>query len=726
VIGFSRPVVLTPPAPIYNDAVGNLANTDAHDNCAKLTIDSKQECPIGPQLVGFDTTNQLSIRDMAARETLCAILSWPAEASVGDVIAIIAVKPRFVILDSEDGAFMGKSDSDMYGPDILVTDNDARTNARTHKLPVGYALPSCGLATSCFKYWRGTMKYRFQIVAFSSLEGQLRVSWDSLTFGDRIYNDREITVANDEGNVRMNTSYYHILDLAEPENHNFEVTIGYAQPTAFLPLGPKIGDPESVGFISPDHSAVYPSPWQNGTLRIDVVNHIVIANYNSVAVTGTDVNLDVLCYVSSPDIQVADFDEAAISLPSVHQMPFVLTTVPSDQVAVSRLQSTQIWFGPEEEPTTDTILKHFGEAVWSFNALFKRYMVHCAYGISNRKIAEVNMSKTHLTIIAPDFPQETYLEDPKPFDFQQLINNAPASGVTEKNSLATHQYAPHIVIFNGENYSDWRASNVSIIDDGEAVYMPDEFFKNAPGDKYVSQVGRVARSIPLNFISKAFIGRRGGLRHKYTVMCNGRARSSPDHDDDPTMMTVERAPMSTRFSIRATRYTDIKGAFFEASKQAGYTHLAPCTSTSRIANMSSGLAGSKTMIQSLNPVVSVELPFHNNYRYYSTRVENLDKDPIDSDIHLDEEEKAMHPLFSRARTGFHKLSVTNISAESYIVDKVSVAEDFTLVGFIGMPMLYNTHNNLIGVDYASHKDRLGREAMTSIVCLDSVCTDGAN
>ena len=165
--GYSRPVQLadiTPYKPMY---LGNMANTNVPDTSSKLTLDCKQELTIDPRTMGLGMTDEMTIKSIAQRESFLTQFGWQVADSTETLLWNTEVCP--VLWNTISGT-----------PDELH-------------------FPACCFATLPFQRWRGTMKFRFQIVASAFHKGRLKITYDP-----------SYPLTNE-----YNTNYTHIIDLTK-------------------------------------------------------------------------------------------------------------------------------------------------------------------------------------------------------------------------------------------------------------------------------------------------------------------------------------------------------------------------------------------------------------------------------------------------------------------------------------------------------------------------------
>jgi hypothetical protein len=351
--GYSRPAVLSDIVPYKPTYVGNMANANVPDSTTKLTLDAKQEVTIDPRTVGLLDTDEMTITSISMRESYLTQCVW-GQNGVASISA-----PGDVLFSS-------------YVSPMLWALNTFGTREEIH-------LPACAFAALPFKYWRGTMKFRFQVVASNFHKGRLRISYDPL----------EPDIKKHE----FNTNYTWIIDIAQQKD--FTVEIGWGNQFPFL-LHTDPGTDEvpyrtassagndGNGLIGP----TFPN-FTNGYIGISVLNELTVPS------DATDINAYINVFVSTgPDFEVANPTAENLANYAYFQQPVIPsllakseaeTTVTADQ---ENTDNPSRPLNPETDITmASTISKNdgitaacVGEVIASFRQCLKRYSLHTVYG----------------------------------------------------------------------------------------------------------------------------------------------------------------------------------------------------------------------------------------------------------------------------------------------------------------------------------------------------------
>jgi hypothetical protein len=312
-LGYCKPAVTKAPEPYRPSCVSSLANVNVPDTINKLTVDHKQELTIDPAVAGIGSHDPLSIVSIASRESYIAQFAWPKATSAEALLWNMRVDP--VLWNSTGSDFI---------------------------------FPACAAAALPFKYWTGTMKIRFQIVASSFHKGRLKIVYDP----------------NEIDSNEYNTNYLKIVDIAEEQDFTIEVGIGQARTL--------IGHSEpGIDLLTSQINTTKlnaSSTHGNGIVGVYVVNTL------STPGTGATNDIAINVYVSMGD----DFE---VFVPDSYFQNFVLQPQSGDLIPESENTeepnapmhmksesiAVQSWTMPE------TNLVYTGESISSFRSMLKRY-----------------------------------------------------------------------------------------------------------------------------------------------------------------------------------------------------------------------------------------------------------------------------------------------------------------------------------------------------------------
>lgn len=244
--GFSRPTVISTPTVMRHRNVGELAVTDVPDTSNKLSIDSKQELSVDPNILGLSSMDELAISSIASRETYCTTFAWPTAAAQNAPLISMRVSPNIDI-------------------------------ATVGSLGTYYTIPALSFAAQPFTYWRGSLRYRFQIVASAYHKGRLMFVWDPVA---------GTTVPEN------NVAYTKIVDIGCERDFVMDVPWG-SDRTWLKVINPGTAWALPGGVFTTSDLTVY-----NGVLTVYVLNELTTPN----SAINNDIAVNV--FVSACDFEV--------------------------------------------------------------------------------------------------------------------------------------------------------------------------------------------------------------------------------------------------------------------------------------------------------------------------------------------------------------------------------------------------------------------------------------
>jgi hypothetical protein len=235
-----------------------MANTNVPDAVTKLTMDVKQELTIDPRTVGVDTDDELSIKHIAGIESYITTFTWTVAGVTGNMLWNTRVGPMCPIAD-------------------------------TTIVPTMYWLPACSFAAVPFKYWRGTVRYRFQICCSEYHKGRLRFVFDPQWVSS----------------LEMNLAYTRIVDLVN--ERDFTIDVAWANSKGWLQVSPT----NSSAFSTTPYVAANNVNY-NGVLGVYIENDLTSPN----STVNNDIKINV--FMSMCD----DFDVAEPTRDSLDSLTF--------------------------------------------------------------------------------------------------------------------------------------------------------------------------------------------------------------------------------------------------------------------------------------------------------------------------------------------------------------------------------------------------------------------
>jgi hypothetical protein len=318
-MGYCRPPVTKNPDPFRPTPISQLATTNTPDTALKMTVDEKQELTIDPRIAGVGPEDPMSIREIAKRESYLTKFSWN-----------IGTAPETLLWNARI---------------------DPVTWAENAGPPQSFHFPACAMAALPFRYWTGTMKFRFQIVCSAFHKGRLKFVYDPQFLASNEYN----------------TNYLEVIDIADTQD--FTIELGNGQTRTLL-------DHHLPGLDSVTQmysTTAYASEEEgNGVIGVYVVNELTTPN----STVNNDIEINV--FVSMGD----DFE---VFVPDDHFQRFVVKPQSGRESIVPESQDTSEPSAPQHSMTDivgpgkqDTALINMvftGESIMSFRQLLKRYNI---------------------------------------------------------------------------------------------------------------------------------------------------------------------------------------------------------------------------------------------------------------------------------------------------------------------------------------------------------------
>lgn len=468
--GFSRPMVVGPIMRYKHQMFGLLAPSSIDEAVEKLTYDPKQELTIDHNVTGAQLHDELSIKAITSKSSLLTYFTWSATTNENTLLGTINVTPCHCDFRND-----GTSE---YGIEWVQT-------------PLSHA-------TFPFKYWRGGLKYRFQINCSDLHRGRLLLVYDPRGFDGTAIPD-------------TNTTFSRIIDIEETKDFVLPIYWFQAKSWARVP-----DQPTSLGIGKNSDIPSDQTENSNGQLRIYVLNEL----------TGPDEDLTnsvrILTWISgADDYEVAVPDDYMIKRTAFNGS-FTHTTTEvnaawsqsgllEEVISQSGLlnnskaaKASQPGHGGSEmlepigEPSTLNALAlvYQGETFDSFRDMFKRYNLS---GVFSRSPSDANNGRcTRYRLTLPDFPMY--------------------NGRAETNGM----------------YQQVRAGGLNAVN--------------------YNITGRTL----LNWMTPAFAARRGGIRYKYAI---GFYRNSVPVAIIVSRQQSNQAPIGTYETVLDTNTTNKHASF---------------------------------------------------------------------------------------------------------------------------------------------------------------------
>lgn len=328
--GYSRPAIIKDMTITRPQVVGSLSLSEGGDPVQKLTLTAKQEVTVDPTTLGLPPVDEMSLDFLTKKESYLTSFEWDPTDATNTAIFNIAVDPMLYRV----------SGSDRY-------------------------MTSLAFATQHFRYWSGTLRFRFVIIGTSFHSGKLAFVHEPAAPAVPTATDRY---------TRLN---YEILDLDSERDITLDVR--WAQADPYRPTH-DLSYAESVMFTAPGTTMTTLTKNSNGFLSVFPFTGLVSPD---------DITpVQVLVFVSAGD----DYEVNGVGEPGRYQSPFPawvataddekLIFVAASDEGVEPLPGAEE-FAEEGSPNTvvlggtpndidEKAIVHYGERPTSLRQLMKR------------------------------------------------------------------------------------------------------------------------------------------------------------------------------------------------------------------------------------------------------------------------------------------------------------------------------------------------------------------
>ncbi len=218
--GYSNPPVLDNVKPMRNIAFAEFANVDTSVPNEVLAIDPNNQVTIDNRVTGADATDDLAIANLVKRESYLSNTTWRSADSAGTKLFSIAVTP-------------------CPGLDVAAT-----SQTYLYHTPASFA-------GRMFRFWHGTMVYKFKIVKSKYNKGRLLIVWDPAGL---------VAPSGVETAV-----FSKVIDLSTEEDE-FEFVVPYKS------HWPWLMNKFTQNSLNVRTDAVFDNQEHNGTITVSVLN----------------------------------------------------------------------------------------------------------------------------------------------------------------------------------------------------------------------------------------------------------------------------------------------------------------------------------------------------------------------------------------------------------------------------------------------------------------------
>jgi hypothetical protein len=440
-----------------------------------------------------------------------------------------------------------------------------------------YHLTAAAFAATPFAYWRGTMNYRFMVVASAYQKGRLRVVYDPWY----------------KTGTEYNTNYSTIIDLAS--NRDFTVEVGWANSRSYCRLK-GISKWSNVPFQTTAFTDAQ-EDFTNGTLSVYVVNELTTPN--STVTNDAAINV----FVSTSD----DFEVVA----------------PTG----SALSNLTVFEPQAGTPPTRNLVYH-GQSIYP-EEYDSSCILQCQAGTPDSRRLVYHGDPILPDDILSSGVMQNQAGEPGHADADTTVQQAAPEMETVVDSYATGTLSMDntLQVFFADPVVSFRSLmkrycySVFIPKDAAATAAGQRFavMNNYPIYKGYASNGVHEATLPINptpynyvecpwvqYVTMGFAGVRGSMRWKY-ALTNTDSNASHMFVD---LLTGEGSFGST-YNFEGTVTTmNISNSVSGQAKGA-------------LTNGDSGKHGRAATVATQNPVLEFEVPFYSNDRFFPARSQGV-------------------------------------------------------------------------------------------------------
>ncbi len=372
--GLSRPPQAEE-TPMRRRITTSLSQANVSDGSMKLTLDHKQGLSIGSAPINLSLSDELDIKAICAKPSYVGSAFWDLTHAVNDTLLSIAVTPC-----------------------VFATETVT---------PTTICPPPCMFAALPFRYWRGIMRYRFQIVASGFHKGRLLLTW----------------TPNTTPSTELNITHSKIIDLDNTRDFTFDVPWGAQTGFLGIPQPPAVS---TKGWIANGGVVSVPGGTANGVVTVSVLTTLAVPN-STAASTSVGINW----YVSMVDATFGvPCDDTITNVQYVNQSGETQELVPTDDQD-GAASAEKIVDGPQESYALTHVF--MGEEITNFRALLKRF-----YHYRQDLIAFSSINPFYFQFQNAVFPK-----------YQGTVTNGEISGVNNVRGTLINYLTPAFLAVRG-------------------------------------------------------------------------------------------------------------------------------------------------------------------------------------------------------------------------------------------------------------------------------------
>jgi hypothetical protein len=306
--GWSRPVMTTVPMYVKNRPFCNGAQFIGGETAKRITCDPEQGLTVDPRYGGVDV-DEMSINYLAGLDSYLHTFAWvPEDTILSSSIFLCRISPSLATYANNNG----------------------------HLQPTAMMF-----ATQPFRFWRGDIIFRFEIVCSAYHRGKLAF----------YYEPNIAQYALIDADLSLNKNFIKVVDIQETQS--IEFCVRWASPRAWARVN------------TPSQAANNYQTFSSTSQSYEFVNgYIGVSPFTTIqSPDGSGIEVNV--YVRAKEMHVNVMDDA--NFPDERQIVFQSAEgeMKYDLSCVELNESTASTRGISQQ--------HFGEEIFSFRAALKRY-----------------------------------------------------------------------------------------------------------------------------------------------------------------------------------------------------------------------------------------------------------------------------------------------------------------------------------------------------------------
>jgi len=365
--GFSNPPSVVNPQPRVLRLYRNLANVVTEDTAIKMSMDPNQELTIDPRIAGWGTNDDMVLSSIVKKEQWLTKAKW-----LGTTGQFVTAGTTGVILAT------------------VVSPINVRATGTYGAAPTRQALqPSpAGHIGHLFKYWKGKVVYRIEVVCSKYHAGALQIQFDPFIKNGAV-------AATDVPSTSVNTRQTVIMNIAETQSMEFE--IDFINHNPFLKcrdITTSTMTPSSYSDTTFALHSVYSQDTDLGMLTVTILNELT-APGTVTSAPGSGAGVDVNLYCRCDEDLV--FAQTIGGWENDYFVPTSGLTQWEKKVMV------------DTADTANDLLTCFGEKMPSVRSILKRPTI-VMFNVANTGDAQTTGEQ--VTMSFPHFAPETLRTDP--------------------------------------------------------------------------------------------------------------------------------------------------------------------------------------------------------------------------------------------------------------------------------------------------------------------------